>query len=245
MVLFSLFVLFYLYLYFLIELVAYSEMPGEDEQMGKQQVVVHLTLKEYKVNQIKTLACYACKSYYFGWDIKSHNWCLPFCKKKKIPFSFKRFQRKYHSVVSKKKASNISEIKSGTLITWSITTGVWIIGSKLKLHWCHASCSHQSISGFLTCSITLLYDLFCRKLLKHSTLHSQWFHHAQGWTWPMRLVPVIMEMRVMMKEKRNTVSFLKWLVNDKVDQGSPPKKKSYLQLLINTEHEDNILFVFT
>lgn len=168
-----------------------------------------------------------------------------FVKKKKIPFSFKRFQRKYHSVVSKKKASNISEIKSGTLITWSITTGVWIIGSKLKLHWCHASCSHQSISGFLTCSITLLYDLFCRKLLKHSTSHSQWFHHAQGWTWPMRLVPVIMEMRVMMKEKRNTVSFLKWLVNDKVDQGSPPRKKSYLQLLINTEHEDNILFVFT
>ena len=49
----------------------------------------------------------------------------------------------------------------------------------------------------------------------------------------------------MMKEKRNTVSFLKWLVNDKVDQGSPPRKKSYLQLLINTEHEDNILFVFT
>lgn len=49
----------------------------------------------------------------------------------------------------------------------------------------------------------------------------------------------------MMKEKRNTVSFLKWLVNDKEDQGSPPKKKSYLQLLINTEHEDNILFVFT
>ena len=47
-----------------------------------------------------------------------------FVKKKKIPFSFKRFQRKYHSVVSKKKASNISEIKSGTLITWSITTGV-------------------------------------------------------------------------------------------------------------------------
>ena len=47
-------------------------MPGEDEQMGKQQVVVHLTLKEYKVNQIKTLACYACKSYYFGWDILSH-----------------------------------------------------------------------------------------------------------------------------------------------------------------------------
>ena len=164
---------------------------------------------------------------------------------KKIPFSFKRFQRKYHSVVSKKKASNISEIKSGTWITWSITTGVWIIVSKLKLHWCHASCSHESISGFLTCSITLLYDLFCRKLLKHSTSHSQWFHHAQGWTWPMRLVPVIMEMRVMMKEKRNTVSFLKWLVNDKVDQGSPPRKKSYLQLLINTEHEDNILFVFT
>lgn len=28
--------------------VSYSEMPGEDEQMGKQQVVVHLTLKEYK-----------------------------------------------------------------------------------------------------------------------------------------------------------------------------------------------------
>ena len=49
----------------------------------------------------------------------------------------------------------------------------------------------------------------------------------------------------MMKEKRNTVSFLKWLVNDKVDQGSPPKKESYLQLLITTEHEDNILFVFT
>lgn len=73
MVLFSLFVLFYLYLYFLIELVAYSEMPSEDEQMGKQQVVVHLTLKEYKVNQIKTLARYACKSYYFGWDIKSYN----------------------------------------------------------------------------------------------------------------------------------------------------------------------------
>ena len=48
----------------------------------------------------------------------------------------------------------------------------------------------------------------------------------------------------MMKEKRNTVSFLKWLVNDKVDQGSPSKKESYLQLLINTEHEDNILFVF-
>ena len=244
MVLFSLFVLFYLYLYFLIELVAYSEMPGEDEQMGKQQVVVHLTLKEYKVNQIKTLACYACKSYYFGWDIKSYNWCLPFCKRKRFHFLSKDSRESITQWWAKKKLP-IYLIKSGTWITWSITTGVWIIVSKLKLHWCHASCSHESISGFLTCSITLLYDLFCRKLLKHSTSHSQWFHHAQGWTWPMRLVPVIMEMRVMMKEKRNTVSFLKWLVNDKVDQGSPPKKKSYLQLLINTEHEDNILFVFT
>lgn len=158
---------------------------------------------------------------------------------------FQKIPEKVSLSGEQKNPSNISELKSGTWITWSITTGVWIIVSKLKLHWCHASCSHESISGFLTCSITLLYDLFCRKLLKHSTSHSQWFHHAQGWTWPMRLVPVIMEMRVMMKEKRNTVSFLKWLVNDKVDQGSPPKKESYLQLLITTEHEDNILFVFT
>ena len=169
--------------------------------------------------------------------------CL-FVKEKDSIF-FQKIPEKVSLSGEQKKASNTSEIKSGTWITWSITTGVWIIVSKLKLHWCHASCSHESISGFLTCSITLLYDLFCRKLLKHSTSHSQWFHHAQGWTWPMRPVPVIMEMRVMMKEKRNTVSFLKWLVNDKVDQGSPPRKKSYLQLLINTEHEDNILFVFT
>ena len=169
--------------------------------------------------------------------------CL-FVKEKDSIF-FQKIPEKVSLSGEQKKASNTSEIKSGTWITWSITTGVWIIVSKLKLHWCHASCSHESISGFLTCSITLLYDLFCRKLLKHSTSHSQWFHHAQGWTWPMRPVPVIMEIRVMMKEKRNTVSFLKWLVNDKVDQGSPPKKKSYLQLLINTEHEDNFLFVFT
>ena len=168
--------------------------------------------------------------------------CL-FVKEKDSIF-FQKIPEKVSLSGEQKNPSNISELKSGTWITWSITTGVWIIVSKLKLHWCHASCSHESISGFLTCSITLLYDLFCRKLLKHSTSHSQWFHHAQGWTWPMRLVPVIMEMRVMMKEKRNTVSFLKWLVNDKVDQGSPPKKESYLQLLITTEHED-ILFVFT
>lgn len=168
--------------------------------------------------------------------------CL-FVKEKDSIF-FQKIPEKVSLSGEQKNPSNISELKSGTWITWSITTGVWIIVSKLKLHWCHASCSHESISGFLTCSITLLYGLFCRKLLKHSTSHSQWFHHAQGWTWPMRLVPVIMEMRVMMKEKRNTVSFLKWLVNDKVDQGSPPKKESYLQLLITTEHED-ILFVFT
>ena len=165
--------------------------------------------------------------------------------KEKDSIFFQKIPKKYHSVVSKKKPSNLSKIKSGTWISWSIITGVWIIVSKLKMHWCLASCSPESMSRFFTFSITLLYDLFCRKLLKHSTSHSQWFHHAQGWTWPMRLVPVIMEMRVMMKEKRNTVSFLKWLVNDKVDQGSPPRKKSYLQLLINTEHEDNILFVFT
>lgn len=149
--------------------------------------------------------------------------CL-FVKEKDSIF-FQKIPEKVSLSGEQKKASNTSEIKSGTWITWSITTGVWIIVSKLKLHWCHASCSHESISGFLTCSITLLYDLFCRKLLKHSTSHSQWFHHAQGWTWPMRPVPVIMEMRVMMKEKRNTVSFLKWLVNDKVDQGSLQKRR--------------------
>lgn len=169
--------------------------------------------------------------------------CL-FVKEKDSIF-FQKIPEKISLSGEQKKSFQYIWNKIRHLITWSITTGVWIIVSKLKLHWCHASCSHESISGFLTCSITLLYDLFCRKSLKHSTSHSQWFHHAQGWTWPMRLVPVIMEMRVMMKEKRNTVSFLKWLVNDKVDQGSPPKKESYLQLLITTEHEDNILFVFT
>ncbi len=33
-------------------IVAYEEMTGENEQTGKQQVVVHLTLREYKVCQI-------------------------------------------------------------------------------------------------------------------------------------------------------------------------------------------------
>lgn len=30
---------------------AYDEMPTEDEQIGKKQVVVNLTLAEYKVSQ--------------------------------------------------------------------------------------------------------------------------------------------------------------------------------------------------
>ena len=39
-------------LLFFSALVAYEEMSGEDEQTGKQQVVVHLTLQEYKVGEI-------------------------------------------------------------------------------------------------------------------------------------------------------------------------------------------------
>ena len=38
---------------------AYDEMPTEDEQIGKKQVVVNLTLAEYKVSfKIKTYSNY-------------------------------------------------------------------------------------------------------------------------------------------------------------------------------------------
>lgn len=62
---------------------AYDEMPTEDEQIGKKQVVVNLTLAEYKVSfKIKTYSNY-CNALNLPKKKKTGYYCLQITDKTK------------------------------------------------------------------------------------------------------------------------------------------------------------------